>query len=66
VAIYTLLGDLVREISLPAGAPGGAQGLNEVPWDGKNGKGEVVRPGVYVAQIDGGGVSERIKVGVLR
>ncbi len=66
VAIYTLLGDLVREMSLAAGAPGGLRGLNEVPWDGRNGKGDTVRPGIYVAQIEGGGVSERIKVGVLR
>jgi flagellar hook assembly protein FlgD len=41
-------------------------GLNEVPWDGRNGKGEIVRPGVYVAKIDGTGVKEQIKVGVLR
>ena len=66
VSIYTLFGDLVREISLPAGARGGAGGLNEVPWDGRNGKGQVVRPGVYVAKIDGPGVSGQIKVGVLR
>jgi len=66
VSIYTLLGDLVRELSLAAGAPGGTGGLNEVPWDGRNGKGDLVRPGVYVARIDGPGVSERIKVGVLR
>ncbi len=66
VSIYTLLGDLVREISLPAGTRGGAGGLNEVAWDGRNGKGEIVRPGVYVAKIDGPGVSEQIKVGVLR
>ena len=66
VSIYTLFGDLVREISLGAGARGGATGLNEVPWDGRNGKGELVRPGVYVAKIDGPGVSERIKVGVTR
>jgi len=45
VSIYTLLGDLVREISLAAGARGGAGGLNEVAWDGRNGKGEIVRPG---------------------
>lgn len=66
VAIYTLLGDLVREIVLAPGAPGGERGLNEVPWDGRNGVGDVVRPGVYVARIEGGGVSETIKVGVLR
>ncbi|HEU4765613.1 MAG TPA: hypothetical protein VFT93_08190, partial [Candidatus Eisenbacteria bacterium] len=66
VAIYTLLGDLVREMALAAGGAGGAQGLNEVAWDGRNGKGETVRPGVYVARIEGGGVNEAIKVGVLR
>ncbi|HYJ31833.1 MAG TPA: hypothetical protein VE326_01305 [Candidatus Binatia bacterium] len=66
VAIYTLLGDLVREMALAAGGPGGAAGLNEVAWDGRNGKGETVRPGVYVARIEGGGVNEAVKVGVLR
>jgi hypothetical protein len=66
ISIYTLLGDLVRTVSLAAGAPGGSRGLNEVPWDGRNGNGETVRPGLYVASIEGGGLSERIKVGVLR
>ncbi|MGE5175546.1 MAG: FlgD immunoglobulin-like domain containing protein [Hyphomicrobiales bacterium] len=66
VTIYTLLGNVVRSLSLPAGTAGGARGLNEVPWDGRNGNGDLVRPGVYVARIEGGGVSERIKVGVLR
>ena len=66
VSIYTLFGDLVREIAVSAGAPGGTVGLNEVPWDGRNGKGELVRPGVYVAAIDGPGLREKIKVGVLR
>lgn len=66
VTIYTLLGDVVRELALAAGAPGGTGGLNEVPWDGRNGKGALVRPGVYVARIEGGGVSQSVKVGVLR
>lgn len=66
VTIYTLLGDLVREIGLQAGGAGGARGLNEVAWDGRNGKGELVRPGLYVARIEGAGASEQIKVGVLR
>ena len=66
VSIYTLLGDLVREISVSAGAAGGARGLNELPWDGRNGKGDLVRPGLYIARIEGSGASEQIKVGVLR
>lgn len=66
VSIYTLFGDLVREIAASAGTRGGRTGLNELPWDGRNGKGDLVRPGVYVAKIDGPGVSEAVKVGVLR
>jgi hypothetical protein len=37
-----------------------------VTWDGRNGNGEPVRAGVYVARIEGAGVREQIKVGVLR
>ncbi|HEY6572201.1 MAG TPA: hypothetical protein VI198_02685, partial [Candidatus Eisenbacteria bacterium] len=66
VRIVTLLGELVRELSFPAGGTGGARGLNEVPWDGTNGAGAMVKPGVYVARIEGGGVSEAVKVGVRR
>jgi hypothetical protein len=42
------------------------RGLNEVPWDGRNGSGDLVLPGVYVARIEGAGTAEQIKVGVLR
>jgi hypothetical protein len=66
ITVYTLLGDVVRELSLPAGAAGGTRGLNEVPWDGRNGTGDLVRPGVYVARIEGGGAGGTVKVGVLR
>jgi hypothetical protein len=66
VRIATLFGELVRELSFPAGAAGGTRGLNEVPWDGRNGAGALVLPGVYVARIDGGGVGEMVKVGVRR
>jgi hypothetical protein len=66
VGIYTLFGDLVRELSIQAGSSGGARGLNEVAWDGRNGKGDLVSPGVYVARIEGTGTAEQIKVGVLR
>lgn len=66
VRIVTLFGELVRELSFPGGGAGGARGLNEVPWDGRNGSGAIVTPGVYVARIEGGGVSESVKIGVRR
>jgi hypothetical protein len=66
VTIYTLLGARVRDLTLAAGTKGGTRGLNEVAWDGRNGNGDLVLPGVYVARIEGGGAAEQIKVGVLR
>jgi len=66
VTIYTLLGARVRDLTLASGTPGGTRGLNEVAWDGRNGNGDLVLPGVYVARIEGGGAAEQIKVGVLR
>jgi uncharacterized repeat protein (TIGR01451 family) len=68
VRIVTLLGELVREISCQAGATGGTRGLNELPWDGRNGAGKTVQPGVYVARITSsdGGTDESIKIGVRR
>jgi len=50
--IFTLSGDLVLRKTFDRGAPGGTQGLNEVVWDGKNGKGEVVASGGYIALIE--------------
>jgi len=53
--IYTLWGDLVREYEAEKGAPGGvgtAVGYtNEVLWDGRNGRDEVVADGMYLAEI---------------
>jgi hypothetical protein len=74
VRIYTLTGDLVRVLRAPKGAPGGAgaaAGLsNELVWDGRNGRGELVANGVYLAEIRAEGASgaweEVRRVGVLK
>ena len=50
--IFTMSGDLVLRKTFDRGAPGGTQGLNEWVWDGKNGKGEVVASGGYIALIE--------------
>jgi hypothetical protein len=50
--IFTLSGDLVLRQTFDRGAPGGTQGLNEWVWDGKNGKGQVVASGGYIALIE--------------
>ena len=48
IKIYTITGRLVRDLSLRTAQP---KGSIEVEWDGKNGRGQVVRNGVYVAVI---------------
>ena len=44
------------------GLPGGLAGLNEVSWDGLNGKGEVVASGGYIALIEAEGTGETMHV----
>jgi flagellar hook assembly protein FlgD len=42
-------------------------GSNEVQWDGKNGKGQIVRNGVYVAIIlPPGGAKQTVKIAVVK
>ncbi|TMQ70917.1 MAG: hypothetical protein E6K80_07065 [Candidatus Eisenbacteria bacterium] len=50
--IFTMSGDLVLRKTFDNGGPGGIQGLNEYTWDGKNGKGDVVASGGYIALIE--------------
>jgi hypothetical protein len=71
IVIYDSLGSLVKKLTYEAGTPGGALGQNFVPWDCRNGAGDVVASGSYIAQIiaksTGGGRSKAIrKIGVVR
>lgn len=56
--IFTLTGDLVRQWDYTKTDPEGTAGLHqgEISWDGRNGKGQLVMNGVYLAylSIDGG------------
>jgi hypothetical protein len=60
--IFTVSGDLVLRRSFDKGASGGTAGLNEVTWDGRNGKGEVVASGGYIALIEAQGTGETLHV----
>lgn len=62
VRIFTLSGDLVLRREYGKGLPGGAAGLNEIVWDGRNGKGEVVASGGYIALIEAQGTGETMHV----
>jgi hypothetical protein len=62
LAIYTLSGDLVLERSFPTGGPGGNTGLNEFVWDGRNGAGDIVASGGYIAVVNAEGTGETLHV----
>ncbi|MEW6413001.1 MAG: FlgD immunoglobulin-like domain containing protein [Candidatus Zixiibacteriota bacterium] len=49
--IFTLTGEEVYSSEYSAGSSGGIQGENLIEWDGRNDDGQVVRNGVYVAQM---------------
>jgi hypothetical protein len=62
IKIFTITGRLVRTLTDNANI-----GSNEVDWDGKNGKGQIVRNGVYVAVImPPGGAKQMVKIAVIK
>ncbi|MFQ5510805.1 MAG: Ig-like domain-containing protein, partial [Candidatus Krumholzibacteriia bacterium] len=71
LSIYTLSGGLVFQERFDAGALGGLAGLNEVAWDGRNGSGDFVASGGYIAVLEARGNGETIhsmrrKIAVVR
>jgi len=62
IRIYTQSGKLVKRMTFDRGTPGGQSGLNQVLWDGRNGKGEVVASGGYLALIEAQGTGETLHV----
>ncbi|MFH1784517.1 MAG: Ig-like domain-containing protein [bacterium] len=50
IAIYDLVGNLVKTFEFAEGDTGAATGMNMVTWDGKNGVGDVVANGGYIVQ----------------
>lgn len=67
--LYTPRGELVRTLLDGAALPAGL--YQDVTWDGRNGRGDTVRNGVYVAELsvradDGSSARLRRKVAVVR
>jgi hypothetical protein len=59
--IYTLTGELVMGKTYPGGTIGGLSGVNQIEWDGCNGRGEQVKNGVYIAVIHSAATGETVK-----
>jgi hypothetical protein len=66
IKVYALTGDLVFKKSYAAGGQHATAGPQEVQWDGRNEKGEVVRNGVYVCVITAGSNSAKFRIAVAK
>ncbi len=70
IKIYDYTGVLVWTKDIPAGGPGGSGEPGgtwwEADWDGRNGRGEVVRNGVYICKVMAGGDSAMFKIAVAK
>lgn len=69
IHIYTATGEKVRELHFDAGGHGGQAGLNAgIYWDGRNGEGDMVLNGVYVAYVEvaAEGLTATVKMAVLK
>jgi len=60
--IFTQSGDLVLDRTFERGATGGSIGLNEFRWDGRNGGGQLVASGGYLALVEAQGTGETLHV----
>jgi len=59
--IYTLTGELVMGKTYSGGSNGGLAGVNQIEWDGCNGRGEQVKNGVYISVIRSAATGEVVK-----
>ncbi|MBP7460340.1 MAG: hypothetical protein KBA26_03550 [Candidatus Delongbacteria bacterium] len=61
IDIYDFFGGKVNSLQA-----GGVAGINEVTWNGRNGQGDVIADGGYMAFIKSAGKTEKVKVAVLK
>jgi hypothetical protein len=66
VTIFDVTGERVYERQYARGEPGTVAGPQEVTWDGRNTKGEVVRNGIYVCQLEAAGQTVKIRIAVAK
>jgi flagellar hook assembly protein FlgD len=70
IKIYDLAGHLVWTRNIGAGdaaGAGSAEGVyHEIPWNGRNDRGELVRNGVYMCKVEAGSQSALFKIAVAK
>jgi hypothetical protein len=66
VRVFAIDGNLVYEENIPGSDSRAQVGPQETTWDGRNGKGEVVRNGIYVCVVNAGGQSAKFRIAVAK
>jgi methionine-rich copper-binding protein CopC len=66
IAIYDLLGNLVKTWEIPAGEMNARTGLNQLTWNGRNGSGDIVANGGYILFVHSDGQKKKFKVLVIK
>ena len=62
IAIYDLLGNLVRTWETASSSEGARKGINQLPWDGRNGSGDMVANGGYILLLHANGTKQKFKI----
>jgi hypothetical protein len=66
IAVYDLLGNLVKTWKISAGDNGAQAGLNQLSWDGRNGAGDVIANGGYIVSVHADRQNRKFKVLVVK
>jgi hypothetical protein len=66
IAIYDLLGNLVKTWEIPAGEMNARTGLNQLTWNGRNGSGDLVANGGYIVFVHSDDQKKKFKILVVK
>ena len=66
IAIYDIMGNLVKAWEITSGDTGAQGGLNQLLWDGRNGQGDIVANGGYIVCVSGDGKNKKFKFMVVK
>ena len=66
IAIYDIMGNLVKAWEITSGDTGAQGGLNQLLWDGRNGQGDMVANGGYIVCVSGDGKTKKFKFMVVK
>ncbi|MDD5492203.1 MAG: T9SS type A sorting domain-containing protein, partial [bacterium] len=65
IAVYDLLGNLVKTWEITRGSQYAQKGLNQLPWDGRSGSGHIIANGGYIVLLHADNTVKKFKILVI-